>query len=102
MDKQNVALAGVAQWIECWPVNQKVSGSIPSLSTCLGCGPGPQLEACERQQIVSVSHRCSSPSLSPSLPLSLKIKIKSLKNFLNETKKVIYTYNGILFSHKKE
>ena len=25
------ALAGVAQWIECRPVNQKVAGSIPSL-----------------------------------------------------------------------
>ena len=25
-----VALAGVAQWIKCWPVNQRVSGSIPS------------------------------------------------------------------------
>ena len=24
------ALAGEAQWIECWPVNQRVSGSIPS------------------------------------------------------------------------
>ena len=24
------ALAGVAQWIECWPVNQRVTGSIPS------------------------------------------------------------------------
>ena len=24
------ALSGVAQWIECWPVNQRVMGSIPS------------------------------------------------------------------------
>ena len=36
------ALAGVAQWIECWPANQRVSGSIPSQGTCLGFGPGPQ------------------------------------------------------------
>ena len=36
------ALAGVAQWIECRPVNQRVAGSIPSQGTCLGCGPGPQ------------------------------------------------------------
>ena len=36
------ALAGVAQWIECQPVNQSITGSIPSQSTCLGCGPGPQ------------------------------------------------------------
>ena len=26
-----VALAGVAQWIECQPANQRVTGSIPSL-----------------------------------------------------------------------
>ena len=36
------ALAGVAQWIECQPVNQRASSSIPSQGTCLGCGPGPQ------------------------------------------------------------
>ena len=33
---------GVAQWIECWPVHQRVTGSIPSQGTCLGCGPGSQ------------------------------------------------------------
>ena len=36
------ALAGVAQWIECWPVNQRATGLIPSQGTCLGCRPGPQ------------------------------------------------------------
>ena len=36
------ALASVAQWIECWPVNQRVAGWIPSQGTCLGCKPGPQ------------------------------------------------------------
>ena len=36
------ALAGVAQWIECWPVNQWVAGSVPSRGTCLGCRQGPQ------------------------------------------------------------
>ena len=35
------ALAGVAQWIECRPVNQRVAGWIPSQGTCLGCGLGP-------------------------------------------------------------
>ena len=30
------ALAGVAQWTECWPENQRVAGSIPSRDTCLG------------------------------------------------------------------
>ena len=35
------ALDGVAQWIEHWPVNQRVADSIPSQGTCLGCRPGP-------------------------------------------------------------
>ena len=35
-------LAGVAQWTEHWPANQKVTGWIPSQGTSLGCGPGPQ------------------------------------------------------------
>ena len=29
-------------WIEHWPVNQRVTGSIPSLDTFLDCGPGSQ------------------------------------------------------------
>ena len=32
-----------------WSVNQKVVGSIPGLGTCLGCGLGRWLGACERQ-----------------------------------------------------
>ena len=35
-------LAGVAQWIERWPANQGVAGSMPSRDTCLGCRPGAQ------------------------------------------------------------
>ena len=35
------ALANVAQWIECWPASQRVSGLIPSPGTILGCPPGP-------------------------------------------------------------
>ena len=38
------ALAGVAEWIECWPANWKVVGLIPGQGTCLGCRPGPQLQ----------------------------------------------------------
>ena len=52
---QAFALAGVAQWTEHQPVNQMVTGSIPSQGTRLGCGPGPQLGACERQPHVDVS-----------------------------------------------
>ena len=37
------ALAGVAQWTECWLANQRVTGSIPSQGTCLGYGPGPHI-----------------------------------------------------------
>ena len=37
-----LALAGVAQWIEHGPANQRVTGSIPSEGTCLGFRPGPQ------------------------------------------------------------
>ena len=40
--KTTQALAGVAQWLEHQPANQKVTSSIPSQGTCLGCGPGPQ------------------------------------------------------------
>ena len=40
--KKKRALAGVAQWIECQTANQRVTSSIPSQGTCLGCGPGPQ------------------------------------------------------------
>ena len=42
MGLRSTALAGVAQWIECQPANQRAAGSIPSQGTCLGCGPGPQ------------------------------------------------------------
>ena len=53
----DVALAGVAQWNERQPVNGKVAGSTPSQGPCLGCGPGPQLGACERQPIdESITH----------------------------------------------
>ena len=49
------ALAGVAQWIECWPANQRVTGSIPSQGTCLGCRPSHQLGAHKRQPHIDVS-----------------------------------------------
>ena len=35
--KFKLTLAGVAQLIEFWPANQRVS-----LGPCLGCWPGPQ------------------------------------------------------------
>ena len=42
-------MAGVAQWTEHGPANQKVTSSIPSQGTCLGCRPGPQLGTREGQ-----------------------------------------------------
>ena len=71
----------MAQWIEFWPVNQRVTSSIPSQDTYLGCRPGPQLGVCERQPHIDVSL-----PLSPSLPLSLKIN----KNFEKGLQGLIY------------
>ena len=34
------ALSGVAQWIECQPVNQKVTSLITGHGTCLAGGSG--------------------------------------------------------------
>ena len=61
-------LAGVAQWIERGLANQRVAGLILSQGTYLGCQQGPQWGSRERQPHVGFS-----PSLSPSLPLSLKV-----------------------------
>ena len=56
------ALAGVAQWIECQPVNQRVTGSIRSQGTCLGRGSGPQYGA--RNELVLARAQCLSPMAS--------------------------------------
>ena len=82
-----LALAGVAQWIESWLVNQNTTVLIPGQSTCLGCRPGPQLGACKRQLIdVSIAYCCFSSHINVSLhlflfplPLSQNKKIKSFK-----------------------
>ena len=76
-------MTGVAQWVECHPANCKVAGSFPGQGTCLDCRPGAWLGVCKRQLIdVSLTYCYFSPSLSPSLLLSLKNKlIKSLNNF---------------------
>ena len=55
-------LAGVTQWIELWPVNQKVTGSITGQGACLGCGPGPQWGLHERQPHIDVFLSFSLPS----------------------------------------
>ena len=45
-------LAGVAQWIELWPLNQKVTGSIPSV----GHMPGLQAKSLERGEREATTH----------------------------------------------
>ena len=52
---EQVALVTMAQWIEHRPVNQRVTGLIPSQGACLGCGLGPQSGACKRQPHTHVS-----------------------------------------------
>ena len=63
-------LAGVAQWTEHQPGNQRVTSSIPSQGTCLGCRPCPQ-QGCMRG-----NHTLKVLSLSPSLPLYKILKKK--------------------------
>ena len=52
--KEESALAGVAQWVEPHPENQKVTSLIPSQGTSLSCSPGPHLWACIRQLHIRV------------------------------------------------
>ena len=76
-----LTLAGVAQWIECRPENQRATGSILSQGICLGCRPDPQLEGYARGDCTLIFL-----SLSFSLPSRLsKDKynlLKKIKNFL--------------------
>ena len=50
-----MALDGVAQWIQHWPVKQRVTGLNPTQGTCLGCRPGAQLGAHKKQPHIDVS-----------------------------------------------
>ena len=78
-----MALAAVAQWIECQPVNQRVASLIPSQGMCLVCGPGPWLGTCKRQLIDFLHTNAFSPCLSPSLPLSKDKYMKKIhKNYV--------------------
>ena len=63
------ALAGVAQWIEHQTVNERVTSLSPSQGPCLGCGPGLQLGALERQPHIDVSLPLFLP-LFPSLKIN--------------------------------
>ena len=53
IQSRSMALAGVAQWIERQPENQRVISLIPSKG--LGCGLVPQLGTHQRQPHMDVS-----------------------------------------------
>ena len=64
-----MALAGMAQWIEHRPANQRVAGSIPSGGTLWVVGQVPS------RGHVRGNHTLMFLSLSPSLPLSLETNL---------------------------
>ena len=68
-----MALAGVAQWIECWLVNHNVAGSIPLREHAWVSGMWEAINPCN-------SHTSLFLSLSFSLPSPLS-KHKSMKSF---------------------
>ena len=53
LKRSSIALAGVAQWTECWPVNCKVAVWFRQ-GACLGCRAGPHWGACGRQPLINV------------------------------------------------
>ena len=68
-------------WIEHWPVNRKVTGSILSQGTCLGFGPVSHLEAVQEATSQCFSLTLMFLSLSLSLPpLFLKMNKIFKKN----------------------
>ena len=70
MKKTELALTGVAQLVEHRPSKRKVASSIPGQGTCLGCGPGPQWGACERQPVFLSHINVASLSFPLHSPLS--------------------------------
>ena len=74
-----IALAGMAQWIECRPENQKVAGSIPGQVTWLGFRPHPQLQMYKRQPI----SKCNKPGSEGQIPYDHTFNW----NIINKTKK---------------
>ena len=65
---KSIVLTGVAQWVEHQPVNQRITGSIPSL----GHMPGLQVRSPVGGAQEATTH-CFSPCISPSLPLFLRV-----------------------------
>ena len=61
-----IALVGVAQWIECWPANQRATGSIPSLGHMPGFWARSPVRGTEEATTIDVSL----PLFLPPFPLS--------------------------------
>ena len=78
--KYIIALAGVAQWVERWPANQRVASWIPSQGTCLGCVRSP---AGGMRGNLLMYLSCINVSLFLFLPSSPLSK-KEIKYFLRE------------------
>ena len=94
-----LGLVGVAQWTEHWPVNRKVTGSVPGQGTNLGCKPGLQLGACGRQPFDV------SPSLFPSLVFknteNLLKNCSKFTRFLDMPQKENYLFGSEIFAGDK-
>ena len=73
--QENLAVAGVAQWMELWSVSWQVTGSILGQGTHLGCWAGPQLGYVRGNQLIL--YMCFSLSFSFPSPLSKNKQIKS-------------------------
>ena len=80
------ALDGVAQWIECQPANQRVTGSIPSQGTRLGCRA--RLPVVGRMR---GNHTLMFSPLSPSL--------SPVKKYINKILKENYNWYNEWMSH---
>ena len=86
-----MALAGVAQWIECQSANQRVASSIPSQGTCMGGRPGPY-RRCRRGNYTLLFF-----PLSLSFPLSLKINKIFKKRKIHGFQSHSFVHSIILF-----
>ena len=84
----------MAQWTECWPVNQRVASSIPSQGTCLVVGQVPSW-GCGRG-----NHILMFLSLSFSLPSPLS-KNKPNKILKKEKKKRVVKLKDLKIALKK-
>ena len=78
-----MALAGVAQWIECWPGNQKVASPIPSPDTPVRAQAWVADQVPSRGVGDATTHQCFSPSLPLNKIFFLKIKYMASTDLTN-------------------